>query len=74
MLIRPNAARLDSSGDFKLNARLLERSFRGTLCRAVFGVGDVRLTFEFLSGVEMPEIGEIVDLSFDPEAAMQVLQ
>lgn len=74
VLIRPNSARLDSSGGFKLNARLLERSFRGTICRAIFGVNDLRLTFEFLSGVELPEIGKTIELSFDPEVAIQVLQ
>jgi len=74
VLIHPNAARLDESGGFKLKARLLERSFRGTHCRAVFGVDDTRLTFEFLSGVELPEIGQTIELSFDPETAVQVLQ
>jgi ABC-type Fe3+/spermidine/putrescine transport system ATPase subunit len=74
VLLRPNAARLDSSGNFHLKARLMERSFRGTLCRAVFAVGDVQLTFEFLSGVDLPEIGQTIELSFVPETAIQVLQ
>jgi ABC-type Fe3+/spermidine/putrescine transport system ATPase subunit len=74
LLIRPNSARLDSSGDFKLKARLLERSFRGTICRAIFSVHDQRLTFEFLSGIELPEIGKTIELSFDPEMAIQVLR
>jgi ABC-type Fe3+/spermidine/putrescine transport system ATPase subunit len=74
LLIRPNAARLDSDGDFKLKARLLERSFRGTLCRAVFDVDGTRLTFEFLSGVALPATGQTIELSFDQDTAIQVMQ
>jgi hypothetical protein len=74
VLIRPNAARLDSTSGITLKAELLERSFRGSICRAVFDCRGWRLTFEFLSDVQLPEPGETVDLSLDPSTSLQVLQ
>jgi ABC-type Fe3+/spermidine/putrescine transport system ATPase subunit len=74
VLIRPNAARLDEKGKLKFEARLLEHSFRGTICRAVFDVSGIHLTFEFLSDVNLPEQGHTIVLSFDPSTAIQVLQ
>jgi ABC-type Fe3+/spermidine/putrescine transport system ATPase subunit len=74
VLIRPNAAHLDSSQEIKLEAQLLEHSFRGAICRAIFVIDGVRLTFEFLSNVALPAPGETIVLSLDPNTAIQVLQ
>jgi ABC-type Fe3+/spermidine/putrescine transport system ATPase subunit len=74
VLIRPNSARLDEKGKLKFEARLLEHSFRGTTCRAIFDVNGLRLTFEFLSDVDLPEQGHTIVLSFEPSTAIQVLQ
>ncbi len=74
VLVRPNAARLDAKGKLEFEARLVERSFRGALCRAVFDVNGTHLTFELLSDVALPEQGQTVVLSLDPSTAIQVLR
>jgi ABC-type Fe3+/spermidine/putrescine transport system ATPase subunit len=73
VLIRPNAARLDSGGGIQLEAQVLERSFRGTICRATFLINGERLSFEFPSNVALPEQGAFLLLSLDPRSAAQVL-
>jgi ABC-type Fe3+/spermidine/putrescine transport system ATPase subunit len=74
VLIRPNAARLHAEGELVLDAQLLERSFRGTICRATFLIHGERLSFEFPSDVSLPEQGHRLILSIDPKSAIQVLQ
>jgi len=74
VLIRPNAARLNRKGEFEFEARLIERSFRGTICRAAFEIGNTRLTFEFHSDVTLPQPGQTLVLSLDPSTGIQVFQ
>jgi ABC-type Fe3+/spermidine/putrescine transport system ATPase subunit len=74
VLIRPNAARLHAEGELVLEAQLLERSFRGTICRAAFFINGERLSFEFPSDVALPEQGHRLILSLDPRSAVQVLR
>ncbi|HEY71257.1 MAG TPA: ABC transporter ATP-binding protein [Anaerolineae bacterium] len=73
VLIRPNAARLHAEGELLLKAQLLERSFRGTICRATFLIHGERLRFEFPSDVMLEE-GKTLLLSLDPKSAVQVLR
>lgn len=73
MLLRPEAASLDGRGDCQLVGQVVEKSFRGSTCRAVIEVNDVKLTFDFLSSVQVPEQGREVTISFDPQEAVQIL-
>ncbi len=71
ILIRPDAVQLNRNGACQLRGRLVRKSFRGSTCRVVIEVAGVPLTFDFLSSVSLPAVGEMVDLSFQPEEAIQ---
>jgi ABC-type Fe3+/spermidine/putrescine transport system ATPase subunit len=69
LLIRPEAARLDSHGANVMRARVVERSFRGEYQRlSVRHERGVALTFNFAVGARLPEAGEMVALRLDPQA------
>lgn len=72
VLIRPDAARLDGSGAVQVEGRVVETSFRGSLCRAVIETAAGPLRFDFSSRTRLPGTGETVRLGFDPEEAFQV--
>jgi ABC-type Fe3+/spermidine/putrescine transport system ATPase subunit len=74
VLVRPEAVYLNDRGTVKLEGIVVERTFRGGTCRAVIGVGDVPLTLEFLSNTDLPDVGERVQLSFNPKEAVQVFR
>jgi ABC-type Fe3+/spermidine/putrescine transport system ATPase subunit len=73
ILLRPEAAHLDGRGACKLHGQVVEKSFRGSTCRAVIEVKGIRLTFDFLSSLSIPEKGKQVQISFDPQEAVQIL-
>jgi ABC-type Fe3+/spermidine/putrescine transport system ATPase subunit len=72
LLIRSDSANLEDQGECRLDGILLESSFRGAICRAVLGVNEHQLTFDFPSRADLPEVGKTVEISFDPEQALQV--
>jgi hypothetical protein len=64
---------LDGTGTQTLEARLLESAFRGSICRIVVEKAGFKMTFDFLSRVDLPPVNSIIRLSFFPEEAIQVL-
>lgn len=75
LLIRPEAGSLESDRPLTLRGRLVERSFRGTLQRAVVELdGELRLSFDFASSQKLPAVGEPIEIGLDPAEALQVLQ
>ena len=80
VLIRPDSATLDQQKTFQISGKVIETSFRGTLSRIVVSVdnqldnSEIKLTFEFSSNMQIPEIGELISLSFDPKTAIQLFQ
>lgn len=75
VLLRPEAANLDGEGDLRIAGKLIERSFRGSLQRAVLEVnGDLRLSFDFLSSEELPGVGGEMTVHLDARRAVQVLK
>ncbi|MBW8009769.1 MAG: ABC transporter ATP-binding protein [Chloroflexi bacterium] len=73
VLLRPDAVHLDGNGEFKLQGKLLERTFRGVTSHLEVEVNGERLTFEILSSVVLPKVGEMISLSFDPKEAVQLI-
>jgi ABC-type Fe3+/spermidine/putrescine transport system ATPase subunit len=73
ILIRPDSMGL-GTGDHTLEGCLVETTFRGSTCRAVVEINGVYLTFDFLSSTILPEEGQPIHLSFQPEEALQVLR
>ena len=74
MLIRPDSASLDGSGDINLEGRLIDKSFRGNLCQILISVKDFPLEFNFLSNVALPEVGENIHLSLAAGEAIQIFE
>jgi ABC-type Fe3+/spermidine/putrescine transport system ATPase subunit len=74
VLFRPDAMQPGRHGPCVLEGVVIENTFRGATCRAVVEVGQVRLTFDFLSKVVLPGEGENIELSFDPDEGLQVLR
>ena len=80
VLIRPDSTTLDQQKNFQISGKVIETSFRGTLSRIVVSVdnqldnSEIKLTFEFSSNMQIPEIGELISLSFDPKTAIQLFQ
>ena len=81
VLLRPDRVQLINQAaegttdreDFQLTGRVTEVSFRGSLSRTTVLVNGVHLTFEFISRISSPQVGEQVILSLDPAEAIQIL-
>jgi ABC-type Fe3+/spermidine/putrescine transport system ATPase subunit len=74
VLFRPDGMRLSVDGPARLSGRLVESTFRGSICRAVLDFKGIQLTFDFLSKDRLPGEGELIELSFEPLEALQVLR
>lgn len=73
LLIRPNAARLDASGDLVLEAQVTAKTFRGGMTRLKVKANGVDLVFEFDSRQELPGVGEKIELGLAAEKSVHVL-
>lgn len=74
LLIRPDAAHLDTPDGVQIQGKLVERSFRGSQLRAVIEVPTgQRLTFVLSFWEGMPNPGSQVLIGLDPDRAFQVL-
>jgi thiamine transport system ATP-binding protein len=73
VLLRPDSVRLDGIGACKLEGRLLEATFRGNTSRILLESHGLHLEFEFLSSTLLPATGDQVQLSFDPQEAIQIM-
>jgi ABC-type Fe3+/spermidine/putrescine transport system ATPase subunit len=68
LLIRPEAAQLTGDGPNRLDAEVVERSFRGGYYQLdVRHRSGVVLTFNFSANADLPQIGENLALSLDPQ-------
>jgi ABC-type Fe3+/spermidine/putrescine transport system ATPase subunit len=73
LLLRPDQVRLGKGGPTVIEAQVTQRSFRGGTQRLKVTVEGTELIFDFTTGTTLPEAGETVTLSFDPQKALQVL-
>jgi ABC-type Fe3+/spermidine/putrescine transport system ATPase subunit len=73
LLIRPDSMRTDNSGSCTLAGKVSEISFRGSIFRVIIEVNGHHLTFDFLSNTKLPQEGDTIELSFEPEQALQFL-
>ena len=72
LLIRPDAVNLDSQGKCVILGKVIETTFRGSLCRTILALGEVSLTFDLPCRPSLPEIGQTLQLSFDPAESLLV--
>jgi ABC-type Fe3+/spermidine/putrescine transport system ATPase subunit len=84
VLIRPDAAELKDEGGTpaargqvmkdedrptnQIEGKMVEKSFRGGHIRSIVRVGEVDLGFEFNASAELPDIGEKIRLSLNPDS------
>jgi ABC-type Fe3+/spermidine/putrescine transport system ATPase subunit len=69
VLIRPEAAQLNSAGSNTVRGIVSERSFRGERFRlAVRHESGIELAFNMPANVDLPACGESITLSLDPQA------
>jgi ABC-type Fe3+/spermidine/putrescine transport system ATPase subunit len=72
LLIRPDMARLGTSGPEILTGRVRSRSFRGGFCRMEVLIHEHSLTFDFPStDRSIPSPGENVQISYNPQDSIQ---
>jgi ABC-type Fe3+/spermidine/putrescine transport system ATPase subunit len=74
LLLRPDSAILDGSGEIELVGKLIDNTFRGNLCQTIISIKDIPLEFNFLSNADLPEIGENIQLSLSAGEAVQVFE
>jgi ABC-type Fe3+/spermidine/putrescine transport system ATPase subunit len=75
VLLHPDAIRLEAKAgprEISLEGQVVERSFRGSLCRLVILANGIRLTFDFPSNSSLPSVGERTHLVFEPQQAIQL--
>jgi ABC-type Fe3+/spermidine/putrescine transport system ATPase subunit len=72
VLLRPDTIHLDESQPARLTGSLVEVVFRGSTVRTTFQFNGLNLSFDFPSNVRLPAIGKTMQVSFDPEQALQV--
>jgi ABC-type Fe3+/spermidine/putrescine transport system ATPase subunit len=74
VLLHPDGVIIDGEAPFRFEGVVIQRTFRGSLCRATVRVNDSLLSFDFLSHDCLPPEGEKVQLGFDPGEALQILR
>lgn len=77
VLLHPDNVRLGEHADpqqVSLAGQVVERSFRGSLCRLVLSINNTRLSFDFRSDISLPAEGEMATLVFDPDKAVRLFQ
>jgi len=70
VLIRPESAILNGHTGVLLQGKLVEKTFRGNLCQVRISINGTRLKFNFLSNSDLPDEGEDIQLSLDPQDAI----
>ena len=73
VLLRPDRLQLGGSGSGQLRGTLDSCSFRGAMLLLRVRAGEHEIQVELDSDDEIPPVGEQIQLTFDPSAALQVL-
>ncbi|MFC1878471.1 ABC transporter ATP-binding protein [Chloroflexota bacterium] len=74
VLLRPDSIEQNATEGCQISGKVQEISFRGILCRAVVLVNETTLVFNLPSNTSLPNPGETILLSFNPEQALQIFQ
>jgi ABC-type Fe3+/spermidine/putrescine transport system ATPase subunit len=74
VLLRPEMMKLNQKRGLQFTGIVVDRSFRGSMCRAIVDVDGVQLNVEIpCSQGDVPSPGSLIHLGFDPSEAIQVL-
>jgi len=74
LLIRPELVRINGDGTMHLTGILREKTFRGAVCRVNLEINQTLLSFDFLSNAPLPNEGSPIQLSLNPEEAVQLIE
>jgi ABC-type Fe3+/spermidine/putrescine transport system ATPase subunit len=74
VLIRPESALLNGHIGVLLQGKLVEKTFRGNLCRVKISINGTLLEFNFLSNSDLPNEGEDIQLSLNPQDPIIVFE
>lgn len=74
LLLRPDVAHLDGTGEYLLSGAIQDISFRGGQYRIIFSVKGNSLIFDFPSRELLPSLNQMVTISFNPSEALQILE
>ncbi len=72
VLVRPDAVRFGKGKKISLKAKLLSDHFRGSTIHVTLKVKETTLKLELPSNTILPKSGQVVEISFDPRAALQI--
>ncbi|NIM95479.1 MAG: ATP-binding cassette domain-containing protein [Anaerolineales bacterium] len=72
VLLRPDSVHLNGAGPCKFTGEIVGRSFRGSVCRTEIITSGFNLNFDLPSTTPIPALGSAVEVSFEPEEALQV--
>ena len=72
ILIRPDKVHLGSKEPCQFHASVIEVSFRGSTYRITTQIGNYELKFEISGSASIPNPGQEICLSFQPEEAIQI--
>jgi ABC-type Fe3+/spermidine/putrescine transport system ATPase subunit len=73
VLLRPDSVNLNHEGPRQMAGTVIQTSFRGEICRLTMVVNDIPLTFNLPSHAPLPSSGELAQISFNPDEAIQIL-
>jgi thiamine transport system ATP-binding protein len=73
ILLRPDRLQLDESAEIQLAGTVISRSFRGDLILVQVQVGEFEIQATLDSDDRVPQVGEEIQLGFEPADALQVL-
>ncbi len=74
VLLRPDSVHLDGIGESRVKGVIKNISFRGKNNRALIQIGELLFGFDFPAYIDLPEVGMALELSFNPQAAIQILR
>lgn len=72
ILIHPNGVTKGSKENHQLAGKIVNKTFRGNICRLTVDLAGELLSFDFLSNQSLHEIGEMIYLNFDPNQSLQI--
>ena len=73
LLIRPDAAVINGEQGIHFRGRIVERTFQGNLCHVAIATQGTSLKFVFLMNADIPDIGDEVQFSIDPDGIVPIL-
>jgi ABC-type Fe3+/spermidine/putrescine transport system ATPase subunit len=73
VLLRPDRIQFEADKVYKLKGTVQDSTLRGNVTHVLVKVNDIVIEITSLTGMEIPKKGEYIQISFDPQDALQIL-